>query len=546
MPIPCQLISANMLLQTQLKGVLGPIDVAATDAATAASSKEIAEAPRDMLLVVDAQVPPQASASSDPSEETCLGLLRNLRDRGVDRPTLVITSHPMGISALDDYCNPDNRAIALPLRRLQPSTLDAFTRMLLDPPKPTWNVIEIDVKRDRAICYLCSRDGKQRIQWSEAATGYHAVQRLALQYARPDFSPGWARRFHDDGASLFYELVVRTLGTSLFAHLEQAAGGLRRLAFRFLVEDATLYTAPFEGAVRIAVEPSATQDDFTQEPFVLINAPITRRMKGAILRATDPAQGLPRPARLLFVRSQVGDSPAGQTDADIVKVPEIDHTTGRTRIKHMEFRRLENIDRELADLKTLAVRSGGLLAIDKIDLSDKADNPGGCDGAEGALLSKLKRGRYDIVHFAGHSLTTKDALTLLVLPSDRLGEAEAVAVETFANAAADGGARLVYLSSCQGSSANTVASLAQRGVPHVMGFRWNVEDDRAADFAQLFYAELFGSPPAAICAAFRAACQGVYKPQQIELSPIWASPILAMRSDDWAVSGALQEILEGP
>jgi hypothetical protein len=196
-------------------------------------------------------------------------------------------------------------------------------------------------------------------------------------------------------------------------------------------------------------------------------------------------------------------------------------------------------------LTTLAARGGGLLAVDKIDLSDKADNPGGRDGAEWALLSKLKKGRYDIVHFAGHSLTTKDALTLLVLPSDRLGEAEAVAVETFANAAADGGARLVYLSSCQGSSANTVASLAQRGVPHVLGFRWNVEDDRAADFAQLFYAELFGSPPAAICASFRTACQGVYKPQQIELSPIWASPILAMRSDDWAVSGALQEILEG-
>jgi hypothetical protein len=70
-------------------------------------------------------------------------------------------------------------------------------------------------------------------------------------------------------------------------------------------------------------------------------------------------------------------------------------------------------------------------------------------------------------------------------------------------------------------------------VAHVLGFRWDVEDDRAADFAKLFYSDLFGPRSATICGAFRAACRGVYKPMQVEASPIWASPILASRTDNW-------------
>jgi CHAT domain-containing protein len=155
------------------------------------------------------------------------------------------------------------------------------------------------------------------------------------------------------------------------------------------------------------------------------------------------------------------------------------------------------------------------------------------------LTRKLFNGRYDVVHFAGHSLTTKDGLTLLVLPGEEAGEAEGMAVQTFADGAAAAGARLVYFSSCQGSSANTVASLGQRGVPHVLGFRWDVEDDRAADFAKIFYYQLFGPISSTICGAFRAACRGVYEPKRIEASPIWASPILASRSDDWVAQRVL-------
>jgi hypothetical protein len=535
--------SANSGLQLEIKeafGLAAHVDLVATDAATALNSEIVVTAPPEVILVLDAQLPPTPNLPPDREEKAVLRLLQELRARGINRHALVITSRPMGISEIDEYCNPDNHAIALPQRRLEASTLAGFVRMLRDPPnppEPTWEVIEVDVKRSSAKCFIGDRDGRT-IEWGEASTGYFsAVQRLALAYAKPDFKQGWARRIHDDGALLFRELVISTLGPGLFSHLELAAGGLENLAFRFRVDDPTLYSAPFEATVRLSGQPiSGTEDDFNQSPFVLVNAPITRRMKGVSVRTAATRDCVPRPARLLFIRSQVGENPAGATGSDTPAVPEIDQATGRTRIKQMEFRRLENIDRELKDLRVLEQsRDPKVFFLEELDLSKERDPA----GAETVLTRRLAGGRFDVVHFAGHSLTTKDSLTLLVLPGEHPGEAEGMAVQTFAGGAAAAGARLVYFSSCQGSSANTVASLGQRNVPHVLGFRWDVEDDRAADFAKLFYGELFGPKSATICGAFRAACRGVYQPKRVEASPIWASPILASRSDDWMAQRVL-------
>jgi len=536
MPASCLLASANSGLQLEIREAFGSaarVDLIATDASTALSSEIIVTAPPEVILVLDAQLPRTANLPPDREEKATLWLLQELRARGIRRAALVITSRPMGISEIDEYCNPDNQAIALPQRRLEASILSGFVLMLRDPPKPsepTWNVIEVEVKRTSAKCFISGRDGRT-IEWGEASTGYYsAVQRLALAYAKPDFKQGWARRIHDDGALLFRELIISTLGPGLFSHLELAAGGLEKLAFRFRVDDTALYSAPFEATVRLSGQPvSGTEDDFNQSPFVLVNAPITRRMKGISLRKAATEKSVPRPAQLLFIRAQVGENPAGMTGSDTVAVPEMDPAMGRTRIKHVEFRRLENIDRELEDLKALQARNPKIFSLEELDLSQERD----LAGAETVLMRKLIGGRFDVVHFAGHSLTTKDSLTLLVLPGEHPGEAEGMAVQTFADGAAAAGARLVYFSSCQGSSANTVASLGQRNVPHVLGFRWDVEDDRAADFAKLFYGELFGPRAGTICGAFRTACRGVYQPKRVEASPIWASPILASRPDDW-------------
>jgi hypothetical protein len=535
-PVPPLFVSADVNLLSAVNE-LGLVRFLAGDASSALKHPDLLNSPPGTILVLDAQVPQTSASSPDRQERAAMRLLRELRANGIRIPALVITLLTVGTSELYDYCSPDNNAIALPLQHLNRQTVAAFIGMLEagpQAPQSTWDVIEVEVKHDSAKCFLGSR-GSAMFEWAQAPTRNRMAQRLALQYNIPDFSPGWARRIHTDGGLLFNDLVISTLGRGLFAHLEQAAGGLAKLAFRFRVEDATLYSAPFEAAVRESEQPfSGEEDDFDQHPFVLIYAPIARRMKGVTLR-TASASVMPRPARLLFIRSQLGESEAGATEINIVGVQETDREDGRSRLKPIEFRKLDHIDRERDYLQSLETAGSALFSMEVLDFS-KGCGPG---GAETTLLRTLNEKNFDVVHFAGHSLTTRNGLTLLVLPSDRPGEAEGMSIHAFAEGVAAANARLVYLSSCEGSSANTVASLGQRGVPHVIGFRWIVDDERAAEFARLFYSELFGPKSAMISGAFRAACRGVYKPEHVEASPIWASPVLASVSDNWMAQRVL-------
>ena len=103
----------------------------------------------------------------------------------------------------------------------------------------------------------------------------------------------------------------------------------------------------------------------------------------------------------------------------------------------------------------------------------------------------------------------------------------------FARMAGQAGARLVYLSSCQGSSARSILDLVQHGVQHAAGFRCNVDDAKAATFAADFYEALF--KPSSIPAAFQTACMKARKAlDDDEEDPIWASPMLVAQSSDWA------------
>ncbi|MCK1270831.1 MULTISPECIES: CHAT domain-containing protein [unclassified Bradyrhizobium] len=546
MTIKFLLVCSDSNLQFAIKealGAAGDIDLIAIDAETASRNDRIREASPDTVLLLDAQLPRRLGGPLDRQEKSALWLVQELRNTAIATPALFITSREVGIFELDEYCTPDNRAISLPQLRLSPTLLRRFVDMLLGrptSPEKTWNVIELEVQRTSVKCLLGNREGEM-MGWAEASTRmYSAAHQLAIKYAMPPFMPGWARRIHDDGSLLFQQLIIATLGPGLFSHIERSAGGLRNLAFRFRVEDASLYCAPFEATVRLSGLPSIGTDiDFTQDPFVLINAPIARRMRAAKLSTTS--QGELRAAKVLFIRSQVGESRAGATGWDIARVPERDPETGRFKLNSFEFRRLENIDRERDDLKSLEETDCTVFSLEVFDLSAIADPR----GSEALLMEKLTLNRYDVVHFAGHSLTTRDGMTLLVLPGRNPGQAEGMSIHAFAEGAAAAGAKLVYLSSCQGSSANAVANLAQRDVAHIVGFRWDVDDERAADFARHFYSDLFGRESSTICNAFRTACRGVYEPMQIEASPIWASPILACSPDNWAAQSFRESVSMG-
>ena len=84
------------------------------------------------ILILDAQIPRSTNMPPDREENAALSLLQELGSLGIHIPSLVITSRPLGMSELDEFCTPENRAIALPQRQLKPAIVRGFIDMLLN------------------------------------------------------------------------------------------------------------------------------------------------------------------------------------------------------------------------------------------------------------------------------------------------------------------------------------------------------------------------------------------------------------------------------
>jgi CHAT domain-containing protein len=147
------------------------------------------------------------------------------------------------------------------------------------------------------------------------------------------------------------------------------------------------------------------------------------------------------------------------------------------------------------------------------------------------LEQALKERHYDFVHFAGHSYTTLDGRTFLILPDKRPDRVVGLPIESFARWAGKAGVRFTYLSSCRGGSWEGVRTMVDNGVPQVLGFRWDVEDDKAAHFAQVFYDGLLKNS-GSFASAYRDACEKLHD-ESSSTNPIWATPVMVIQNDDW-------------
>jgi len=505
-------------------GKAGRVKIGPTSAATAL--KQMAAWSKETVLVLDAELPSTASGQPDKAEyKPALEILnkRPLSDDGRPvPPAIVIVPRTIPMSEIDNYCNWENRAIALPLNHLSDgNVLKAFVTMLSS--LPAWTVVELDVDSRYAHCQFKGVDGQPIVWGSASLENYVSPRELADQFANFQLSPGWAKQLHDAGKQVFSSLLLPVIGAGLFSHLEHSAGGLGKLAFRFRVDQPELYTAPFEATVRRSRQDAANfANQLTYHPFMLLHAPITRR---AHFNPKRSVALTPRPEqpRMLFIRAQPGEHPGAETESDLLMLESTDPNTRATKKVQRQFDRLKNIDQERDLLEQLHG-----VTIEKLDLSVGR----GKAKASKTLENFLKGKSFDVIHFAGHSLTW-EGFTMLVLPGEESGQAEAMAAETFASLASKAGARLVYLSSCEGSSASAVTAFAQYDIPCVLGFRWVVNDASAANFAKAFYEALFHDRKT-ICLALREACSGAYKPEKVESSAIWASPILASQWDDWS------------
>jgi hypothetical protein len=485
------------------------------------------------LLVLDAALPTDPRARRD--DGTTLGarsVFRVVRARDPRTPVLLIVTSISAAKELEAECAEAGNALMLPidaLRQLRHLIVRPFIAMLMGRPDPETNaipggirLIETEIQRTKVECRLGTGDGAPMLVWNTVEDDMDVLKAAARDYAREempqdslrasnqigtDLPTNWLDRTRLVGTKLFDSFVVKAVGKHLFSRIESAAGGLEGLSFRFVFHETEFYPAPFEACVR---------DLRTEEngPFVLLHAPIVRRVPLTVrLRGTTPRDArLERGATLLFVRSQVGEHP--------------DAALARVTYDRKVFDKLGHIDLELEYLRELG--KAGHIKFELVDLSDAS--PG---AAAAHLLAKINEVRPDILHYAGHAWSDGQKSATLILPAKQPDEAMGLKLDKMATFEGLSRTKLVYLSACRGISTGSVQHLVMNGIPYALGFRWNVEDVRAPDFAKAFYGELFKTQ--SVCLAFRRACRASWEGLNYDdESPIWISPILLAQSADWA------------
>ena len=494
--------------------------------------------PNRVLLVIDAELPSGPTASRDRSKrgEGVKQLHQDIDGTTFEAtPRLVITPSRGVYREIEATCTRNRHAIALPMGQLHKHRQDIlrpFLAMLLDKKiegkiPGTFRVIEVDFGKMTSRCQLGFGQGPLLL-W-EASQRVDPLRKAAEIFDNESFykSYRWPLVARQNGELLFTDHVIEALGEELFGHIEDAAGGLEGLSFRYEITDESLYLAPFEASVRPITERAG--------PFVLLKAPLARKLPiTATIRSTKAANArMPTPTRILAIRSQMGEHPDGPTTGDnyalVLPAPE----GGGWRRRPAQFSRLDNIDVELAALLDIADTRPNQLVLHVADLSDMTERKPGETAAD-YLGRKLKEHSYDVVHYAGHAWSDLNNEAHLILPGTERGEASGLTLSTFAAFPSLAETRLVYLSACRGISRGTVQTLVDYGIPHGIGFRYQVEDKKAAQFAETFYKELFdgGFVPTAFCAACAAARGRLLTDDE---SPIWLSPVLVAQPADWAM-----------
>jgi CHAT domain len=206
---------------------------------------------------------------------------------------------------------------------------------------------------------------------------------------------------------------------------------------------------------------------------------------------------------------------------------------------HVKLSALQHLDREIDVLKRLEWRSKAaskrtesLSEIRLKVLSAGVRRRSLADILERELAENPDR--YDVLHFAGHALFAGsnrvcDERGYLIFSGNPFPTA--VPIGTVAGWLANTSIKLVYLSCCRSSASQVAVEFAKQQVPMTIGFSWDLDDEKAVDFANQFYTEL-QKAQLNVCSAFCRARQKLHQWHD-GADPIWASPVLVAQPLEW-------------
>jgi len=306
----------------------------------------------------------------------------------------------------------------------------------------------------------------------------------------------WRGEFEKFGQDMIDALCEnnRQFRKDLKAGISDAGGAIANTRVTFVVHPSNY---------SIVLEAMFSPPDYAPEPW-MIHAPLLRNVSGSPPSHANLFAADPTPLRVLIVCANTKGS------VDNLPIPGGGVFTAKE---------LKRVGAECKGLEKLFERAGKRIGIDEVHCVG-LDQP----LTERALTDALGKGPgWDVVHFAGHSHceTEQGAASLIVQHGDT-GKPIAVDIGTIVKYLHR--TRLLYMSSCRSGSASFAVTAARKGIPSVVGFRWDVDDTYAELHARLFYHRLVSEET--IDQAFRSTRRAMHSYDRSNNA--WASSMLVM------------------
>jgi hypothetical protein len=473
------------------------------------------------LVITELDIPEARKQSVNKQAHLGLTLLKKAQDKGIRVPSLVLTDNKTpelelecqkvmdcelvwwgGVTgpellsrAIDDADSRAEQASQMP-DEVQMATIDIDLKS--DPPRYEMFVPDRATRQggNLNIDHEALQDAKDLTGVAEGITRKKDLHTVLKQV----------------GKKICKQLFNNTEFVQDFGGVINAVKSLANVRIHFHVD---------EESYDIALE-SLYNDDYH---WWRLEAPITRRIPG-IGRALPLFQGQersPQPINCLLIEADASG-----------------YIEGFGSLKH-----LSNVKRECDELEALLSGRGACRL--KVPIGDVVRIPDPERGLDGApsfkkrledVLTAHRDGAhpFHIVHFAGHSLyNPRKKRAYLVLPGQDGMGGEPLTVERFATLVQDPHTRdvqtrFVFLSSCHSSEEVVMTKMARRDIPAILGFRWDIDDGKAAEYTLVFYKELLcKSEHPSLERAFLRAVLELH--EEDEMDRTWAAPIMVLQSD---------------
>ncbi len=303
-----------------------------------------------------------------------------------------------------------------------------------------------------------------------------------------------------------WEKELKRIGRDLFAELFQNNWILSKPFLKFMAKIVPEKQFRFKFKVGKTVYPVLLEALFEEDEgfFWMLRYPICRQVavSGEYHQLFMDRSGNPRTINCLIIKSDVHEY--------------VDRFDAR-------FQKLYNIEKEADFLNTFLSKRQKELGIGTVTLLEEPD-PGSTFSK--TLCRVLSEESYHLVHYAGHSYYDADAKKgYIILPGEDYPEV--VDIEELSIWLRKAKTQFVFLSSCHSSEEDFVFELASKKIPAILGFRWDIDDERASEYAESFYRHLFHKTNSLEYALLEARKEFY---DNNHLDPIWAAPMLVLQT----------------